>query len=165
MLIFCHCFKIFRNQHFTVVDIRLVSWSLQPAGQGIKTNFLSDDFFFFSLFVPGVPYSVPGFLLYVQYLAGCRESNPSCCDRSQVCYHWATHIPLNLLIKIYVVNYNCGTIQYIYCTIYSVISCRCIPLLVSCYSPVYCIIMNTGPSVFRYCTGFHKFFFFFKWPL
>ena len=115
---------------------------MEPAGQGIKTNFLSDDFFFFSLFVPGVPYSVPGFLLYVQYLAGCRESNPSCCDRSQVCYHWATHIPLNLLIKIYVVNYNCGTIQYIYCTIYSVISCRCIPLLVSCYSPVYCTVSS-----------------------
>ena len=26
------------------------------------------------------------FLLYVQYLAGCRGSSPSCCDRSQVCY-------------------------------------------------------------------------------
>ena len=25
------------------------------------------------------------FLLYVQYLARCRESNPNCCDRSQVC--------------------------------------------------------------------------------
>ena len=22
----------------------------------------------------------------VQYLAGCQDSNPSCCDRSQVCY-------------------------------------------------------------------------------
>ena len=28
----------------------------------------------------------PGFLLYVQYLAGCRDSNPSCCGCSQVCY-------------------------------------------------------------------------------
>ena len=27
-----------------------------------------------------------GFPFYLQYLAGCRESNPSCCDRSQVCY-------------------------------------------------------------------------------
>ena len=49
-------------------------------------------FFFKTLFVPRFPYSVTGFLLYVQYLAGCRESNPSCCDRSQVCYQWATHI-------------------------------------------------------------------------
>ena len=44
-------------------------------------------YLFLTLFVPGVPYSVPGFLLYVQYVAGCRELNPSCCDRSKVCYH------------------------------------------------------------------------------
>ena len=30
----------------------------------------------------------PEFILYVQYLAGCRDSS-----RSQVCYQWATHIP------------------------------------------------------------------------
>ena len=51
---------------------------------------------FVTLFVLRVkegPLSTPRFLLYVQYLAGCRESNLSCCDRSQVCYQWATHIP------------------------------------------------------------------------
>ena len=35
-----------------------------------------------TLFVPIFkgPLSVPGFLLYVQYLTGCQESNPICCD-------------------------------------------------------------------------------------
>ena len=58
---------------------------------------------FKTLFVPRVkegPLSAPRILLYVQYLTGCWESNPSCCYRSQVCYTnelhtslWATHIP------------------------------------------------------------------------
>ena len=48
--------------------------------------------FFSTLFVPMLPYSVQVFVLYVQYLAGCRDSNPSCCDCSQVCSQWATHI-------------------------------------------------------------------------
>ena len=46
----------------------------------LEVNFLS------TLFVPRVTYSIPGFLLFTQYLAGCRELNPSCCNRSQVCY-------------------------------------------------------------------------------
>ena len=37
------------------------------------------------------------FLRYVQYLAGCRDSNSSGCDCSQVCYHWAKHFFLLLL--------------------------------------------------------------------
>ena len=33
-------------------------------------------------------------IFFLLYLAGCRDSNPSCCcDRSQVCYQWASHIP------------------------------------------------------------------------
>ena len=48
---------------------------------------------FKTLLVPRVPYSVPEFLHYVQYLAECRDSNPSFCDHSQVRYQWATHIP------------------------------------------------------------------------
>ena len=44
---------------------------------------------FISLFVSRVKESAlrPRFLLYVQYLAGCRDSNPRFCDCSQVCYH------------------------------------------------------------------------------
>ena len=52
-----------------------------------------EGFFFFTQLFPGFPYSVPGFLFHVQYLAGSRESNLSCCDCSQVCYQWATDIP------------------------------------------------------------------------
>ena len=62
-------------------------------------------FFFKPLFDPSVPYSVPSFIVSVQYLAGCRDSDPSCCDCSQVCFQWATHIPkLNLypfFLKVY----------------------------------------------------------------
>ena len=47
-----------------------------------------------TLFVPRFPYSVLGFILYLQYLAGCRDSDPSCCDRGQICYQWATRIPI-----------------------------------------------------------------------
>ena len=53
-------------------------------------------FFFLNIFLLaglGSPLSAPRFLLYVQYLTGCRELNPSCCDRNQVYYQWATHIP------------------------------------------------------------------------
>ena len=31
-------------------------------------------------------------LCTLHYLAGCRDANPSCCDRSQMCYQWATHV-------------------------------------------------------------------------
>ena len=60
------------------------------------------------------------FSLYVQYLAGCRESNPSCCDRSQVCTvqamsythpWWATHIPMS-----YTYPYELHTSLMSYCT-------------------------------------------------
>ena len=53
-------------------------------------------YYFILFFVPWIPYSVPGLLFYVQYLAGCRDSNPSCCDHSQVCYQWATRISYEL---------------------------------------------------------------------
>ena len=37
-----------------------------------------------------------GFFTFCTILAGCRDSNPRCCDRNQVCYQCATHI-LNFL--------------------------------------------------------------------
>ena len=68
-------------------------------GRGGWTIFLFNYFCFYwslvSVLRPGV-----FTLLYVivQYLAGCRDSNPSCCNRSQVCYQWqwASHIPNEL---------------------------------------------------------------------
>ena len=43
------------------------------------------ELFLKTLFLPRIkegPLSVLSFLLYVLYLAGYRDSNPSCCDRS-----------------------------------------------------------------------------------
>ena len=66
-------------------------------GRGGWTIFLFNYFCFYwslvSVLRPGV-----FTLLYVRYLAGCRDSNPSCCNRSQVCYQWqwASHIPNEL---------------------------------------------------------------------
>ena len=56
-------------------------------------------FVFFSLLFAQVPVLRPGFSLCLQYMAGCRESNPSCCDRSQVCYQWATGVPFSSFLK------------------------------------------------------------------
>ena len=47
-------------------------------------EFLGPNIIFFFLFHPRFPYSVPGFILDVHYLAGCRDSNPSGCDCRQV---------------------------------------------------------------------------------
>ena len=51
----------------------------------------------FVLFVLWFPFSVLGFLLYCMYNIW-QDSNPSCCNRSQVCYQWqwASHIPNEL---------------------------------------------------------------------
>ena len=56
------------------------------------------NFFIFKLFLfPGLrrtrSLSRVFTLCTVQHLAGCRDLNTSCCDRSQVCYQWATHTP------------------------------------------------------------------------
>ena len=54
------------------------------------------NFSFFQLFLtPGSLSPSRVFKLYVHILVGCRDSNLRCCDRSQVCYQWATHIPMS----------------------------------------------------------------------
>ena len=96
--------------------LHIISWKLFFLWPGKLLSFCTHNIYiYFFLFGPRVkegPLSVPRFLLYVpvQYLAGCRESNPSCCDHSQVCYRlpmsythpyelhtslWATHIPMS----------------------------------------------------------------------
>ena len=50
-------------------------------------------------------------LLYVQYLARCRDSNPRCCNCSLVCHQWATH---TLSLSFFTIFLN---IWYYYCRI------------------------------------------------
>ena len=37
---------------------------------------------------------------YSTYLTGCRDSNLSCCDRSQVCYQWHNELHTSLLFPL-----------------------------------------------------------------
>ena len=56
-----------------------------------------------TLFVPWFSYSVPGFIIYLQYnqyLAGYRDSNPSCCVCSRVLPMTELHTSLRTEIKI-----------------------------------------------------------------
>ena len=49
------------------------------------------------IFLPFLfPESRRFFTLYVQCVVRCRDSNPRSTDCSQLCYHWATHIPAEL---------------------------------------------------------------------
>ena len=49
------------------------------------------------IFLPFLfPESRRFFKLYVQCVVRCRDSNPRSTDCSQLCYHWATHIPAEL---------------------------------------------------------------------
>ena len=55
----CHCF-------------------IMSEGVGSATMKCSAASCMIPLFDPRVPFSVPGVFYYVQYLAGCRDSNPRC---------------------------------------------------------------------------------------
>ena len=55
---------------------RYEEYSTNNGNGWLEHNFII--IFFILIFIPGVPYSVPGFYFMYNILAGCRESNPSC---------------------------------------------------------------------------------------
>ena len=92
----CNCRKCL---HMLVQFLRQMSACVGPVATAkvclcwfcYYCKFLHVFFIFFKILFlfPGlrrVRSSPREFLLYVQLLAGCRESNPSCYDHSQVCY-------------------------------------------------------------------------------
>ena len=79
-----YCFKVIISFSFFLY-FHPISWRFSF----VRKILLKKLFLF-----PGSRTPFLGFLLYVQYLAGCRDSNPSCCDCSQMCYQQATRISL-----------------------------------------------------------------------
>ena len=64
----------------------------------VYSRLFQKNIFLLFLFLGSRTPSQDFYLCTVQYLAGCRDSNPSCCDRSQVCYQWAN---ISYLYKLY----------------------------------------------------------------
>ena len=64
---------------FLKEDIKVIcDCFIMSEGVGSATMKCSAASCMIPLFHPRVPFSVPGVFYYVQYLAGCRDSNPRC---------------------------------------------------------------------------------------
>ena len=64
---------------FLKEDIKVIcDCFIMSEGVGSATMKCSAASCMIPLFDPRVPFSVPGVFYYVQYLAGCRDSNPRC---------------------------------------------------------------------------------------